>query len=68
MCLQIRKISQADINTEIIFSCQMGRGNTTAGMVIATLLYFKRPGASGTSSASVFFFFETVMKQYRLAK
>uniref|UniRef100_M4FCR7 FBD domain-containing protein n=1 Tax=Brassica campestris TaxID=3711 RepID=M4FCR7_BRACM len=30
----IRKISQADINTEIIFSCQMGRGNTTAGMEI----------------------------------
>ncbi|CAN8267845.1 unnamed protein product [Cochlearia groenlandica] len=43
----IRKISQADINTEIIFNCQMGRGRTTTGMVIATLVYFKRTGASG---------------------
>ncbi|CAA7030575.1 unnamed protein product [Microthlaspi erraticum] len=42
----IRKISQADINTEIIFNCQMGRGRTTTGMVIATLVYFKRTGAS----------------------
>ncbi|CAN6988878.1 unnamed protein product [Brassica rapa subsp. trilocularis] len=50
----IRKISQADINTEIIFSCQMGRGNTTAGMVIATLLYFKRPGASDNSFGRIF--------------
>ncbi|KAL0689173.1 hypothetical protein Bca4012_088850 [Brassica carinata] len=50
----IRKISQADINTEIIFSCQMGRGNTTAGMVIATLLYFKRPGALDNSFGRIF--------------
>lgn len=42
----IKKISQADINTEIIFNCQMGRGRTTTGMVIATLVYFKRTGAS----------------------
>jgi hypothetical protein len=49
--LLIRKISQADINTEIIFNCQMGRGRTTTGMVIATLVYFKRTGASGTSSS-----------------
>lgn len=51
MCLQIKKISQADINTEIIFNCQMGRGRTTTGMVIATLVYFKRTGASGISSS-----------------
>lgn len=51
LLFQIRKISQADINTEIIFNCQMGRGRTTTGMVIATLVYFKRTGASGTSSS-----------------
>lgn len=50
LCLQIRKICQADINTEIIFNCQMGSGRTTTGMVIATLVYYKRTGASGTSS------------------
>lgn len=43
----VSKISQADINTKIIFNCQMGRGRTTTGMVIATLLYFYRIGASG---------------------
>ncbi|KAL7171900.1 hypothetical protein ACSBR2_031567 [Camellia fascicularis] len=43
----VNKISQADINTEIIFNCQMGRGRTTTGMVIATLVYLNRIGASG---------------------
>ncbi|GLT68208.1 hypothetical protein SLA2020_404600 [Shorea laevis] len=43
----VHKISQADINTEIIFNCQMGRGRTTTGMVIATLVYLNRIGASG---------------------
>ncbi|KAE9615911.1 hypothetical protein Lal_00017613 [Lupinus albus] len=43
----VQKISQADVNTEIIFNCQMGRGRTTTGMVIATLVYFNRIGASG---------------------
>ncbi|PIA40733.1 hypothetical protein AQUCO_02400064v1 [Aquilegia coerulea] len=43
----VHRISQADINTEIIFNCQMGRGRTTTGMVIATLVYFNRIGASG---------------------
>ncbi|XP_027365720.1 paladin-like isoform X2 [Abrus precatorius] len=43
----VDKISQADVNTEIIFNCQMGRGRTTTGMVIATLVYLNRIGASG---------------------
>lgn len=43
----VHKISQANINTEIIFNCQMGRGRTTTGMVIATLVYLNRIGASG---------------------
>ncbi|RDX75322.1 Paladin, partial [Mucuna pruriens] len=43
----VHKISQADVNTEIIFNCQMGRGRTTTGMVIATLFYLNRIGASG---------------------
>ncbi|XVE73576.1 hypothetical protein DITRI_Ditri11bG0129700 [Diplodiscus trichospermus] len=43
----VNKISQADISTEVIFNCQMGRGRTTTGMVIATLVYLNRIGASG---------------------
>nr|GEX09018.1 paladin isoform X1 [Tanacetum cinerariifolium] len=43
----VGRISRADLKTEIIFNCQMGRGRTTTGMVIATLIYFNRMGASG---------------------
>ncbi|MBA0680139.1 hypothetical protein Goari_011854, partial [Gossypium aridum] len=43
----VNKLSQADIRTEVIFNCQMGRGRTTTGMVIATLVYLNRIGASG---------------------
>ncbi|KAK9993506.1 hypothetical protein SO802_023209 [Lithocarpus litseifolius] len=43
----VHKISQANLNTEIIFNCQMGRGRTTTGMVIATLIYLNRIGNSG---------------------
>ncbi|KAI9099076.1 hypothetical protein K1719_024843 [Acacia pycnantha] len=43
----VHKISQADVNTEMIFNCQMGRGRTTTGMVIATLIYLNRIGDSG---------------------
>ncbi|CAI8615290.1 unnamed protein product [Vicia faba] len=45
--LLVQKISQAKLNTEIIFNCQMGRGRTTTGMVIATLVYLNRIGAFG---------------------
>ncbi|XWS35994.1 hypothetical protein CRYUN_Cryun20dG0043800 [Craigia yunnanensis] len=44
----VNKISQADISTEVIFNCQMGRGRTTTGMVIATLVYHNRIGAFGS--------------------
>ncbi|CAH9140358.1 unnamed protein product [Cuscuta epithymum] len=43
----VNKVSEADIETEIVFNCQMGRGRTTTGMVIATLVYLNRIGASG---------------------
>ncbi|XP_043804477.1 paladin isoform X2 [Manihot esculenta] len=43
----VDKIYRANLNTEIIFNCQMGRGRTTTGMVIATLVYLNRIGASG---------------------
>ncbi|KAJ7005434.1 paladin-like protein [Populus alba x Populus x berolinensis] len=33
----VDRIYQTDLNTDIIFNCQMGRGRTTTGMVIATL-------------------------------
>ncbi|CAK7348578.1 unnamed protein product [Dovyalis caffra] len=34
----VDRIYQTDLNADIIFNCQMGRGRTTTGMVIATLL------------------------------
>ncbi|XP_021661045.1 uncharacterized protein LOC110650395 isoform X2 [Hevea brasiliensis] len=43
----VDKIYSANLNKEIIFNCQMGRGRTTTGMVIATLVYLNRIGASG---------------------
>ncbi|KAG8389638.1 hypothetical protein BUALT_Bualt02G0249800 [Buddleja alternifolia] len=42
----VHKISLANLRTEIVFNCQMGRGRTTTGMVIATLIYINRIGAS----------------------
>ncbi|KAK3150056.1 hypothetical protein QOZ80_3AG0227260 [Eleusine coracana subsp. coracana] len=46
------RISQVDLETEIVFNCQMGRGRTTTGMVIATLVYLNRIGASGIPRTS----------------
>ncbi|PKA51507.1 hypothetical protein AXF42_Ash002873 [Apostasia shenzhenica] len=43
----VHRISQVDANTEFVFNCQMGRGRTTTGMVIATLVYLNRIGSSG---------------------
>ncbi|CAI9276282.1 unnamed protein product [Lactuca saligna] len=43
----VDRISRADLKTEIIFNCQMGHGLITTGMVIATLIYLNRIGASG---------------------
>ncbi|CAI9287316.1 unnamed protein product [Lactuca saligna] len=43
----VDRISRADLKTEIIFNCQMGHGRITTGMVIATLIYLNRIGASG---------------------
>ncbi|KAK8954830.1 hypothetical protein KSP39_PZI001610 [Platanthera zijinensis] len=43
----VHRISQVESDTEYIFNCQMGRGRTTTGMVIATLVYLNRIGASG---------------------
>ncbi|KAJ6956755.1 paladin isoform X2 [Populus alba x Populus x berolinensis] len=43
----VDRIYQTDLNTDIIFNCQMGRGRTTTGMVIATLVYLNRNGDSG---------------------
>ncbi|KAL6515755.1 hypothetical protein OROHE_018453 [Orobanche hederae] len=44
--IMVHKISQAEVRAEIVFNCQMGRGRTTTGMVIATLIYIHRIGAS----------------------
>ncbi|XP_078171859.1 metal ion-binding protein isoform X2 [Carex rostrata] len=48
----VQKISQVSIDTEIVFNCQMGRGRTTTGMVIATLVYMNRIGTSGIPRTS----------------
>lgn len=48
----VRRISQVDMETEIVFNCQMGRGRTTTGMVISTLVYLNRIGASGIPRTS----------------
>jgi hypothetical protein len=43
------------LNADIIFNCQMGRGRTTTGMVITTLVYLNRIGDSGNMLS--FFYF-----------
>uniref|UniRef100_A0A2P2MFN3 Uncharacterized protein MANES_01G236800 n=1 Tax=Rhizophora mucronata TaxID=61149 RepID=A0A2P2MFN3_RHIMU len=44
----VDRIYRADLSsTQIVFNCQMGRGRTTTGMVIATLVYLNRIGAFG---------------------
>uniref|UniRef100_A0A6N2NAG9 Tyrosine specific protein phosphatases domain-containing protein n=1 Tax=Salix viminalis TaxID=40686 RepID=A0A6N2NAG9_SALVM len=43
----VDRIYQTDLNADIIFNCQMGRGRTTTGMVIATLVFLNRIGDSG---------------------
>lgn len=48
----VRRISQVDMETEIVFNCQMGRRRTTTGMVISTLVYLNRIGASGIPRTS----------------
>ncbi|XP_024527697.1 paladin isoform X2 [Selaginella moellendorffii] len=45
--LLVQRVAEADINTALVFNCQMGRGRTTTGMVIATLVYLKRSGSAG---------------------
>ncbi|KAJ8748544.1 hypothetical protein K2173_003445 [Erythroxylum novogranatense] len=51
----VDRIYKADFKTQIIFNCQMGRGRTTTGMVIATLVYLNRIGALGKFSNSYSF-------------
>ncbi|KAJ3698159.1 hypothetical protein LUZ61_001864 [Rhynchospora tenuis] len=48
----VQRISQVSVDTDIVFNCQMGRGRTTTGMVIATLVYLNRIGASGIPRSS----------------
>jgi len=48
-CLQVQRLSQVEVGTKLVFNCQMGRGRTTTGMVIATLIHLRRVGALGLS-------------------
>jgi hypothetical protein len=42
------RLSQVDVGTRLVFNCQMGRGRTTTGMVVATLIHLRCIGATGT--------------------
>lgn len=48
----VQRLSQAEVGTKLVFNCQMGRGRTTTGMVIATLIHLRRVGASGLPRSS----------------
>lgn len=50
--LLVQHLLQVDIGTAAIFNCQMGRGRTTTGMVVATLVHLKRTGVSGMTRSS----------------
>ncbi|KAG6550760.1 hypothetical protein Mapa_007664 [Marchantia paleacea] len=50
--LLVQRVSQAEKGTALIFNCQMGRGRTTTGMVIATLIHLRRMGSSGIPRTS----------------
>lgn len=58
---QVNRIYQTDMNADIIFNCQMGRGRTTTGMVIATLVYLNQIGDSG-NILSFFYFSYNLLK------
>eukprot|EP00850_Spirogloea_muscicola_P002322 SM000009S23451 [mRNA] locus=s9:35424:44183:- [translate_table: standard] len=40
--LLVHRLAQVDVNTRLLFNCQMGRGRTTTGMVVATLIHLCR--------------------------
>ncbi|KAG0594286.1 hypothetical protein M758_UG064500 [Ceratodon purpureus] len=48
----VQRLSQAELGTKLVFNCQMGRGRTTTGMVIATLIHLRRLGTSGLPRSS----------------
>lgn len=50
--LLVRTISDAAPLSHVVFNCQMGRGRTTTGMVIATLLFLHRSHLTPSSSSS----------------
>jgi hypothetical protein len=50
--LQVQRLSQVDVGTRLVFNCQMGRGRTTTGMVVATLIHLRRIGATGLPRSS----------------
>lgn len=52
------------METEIVFNCQMGRGRTTTGMVISTLVYLNRIGASGEHRCYQFVINIELVKKY----
>lgn len=49
LSVQVQRLSQVEKGTALIFNCQMGRGRTTTGMVIATLIHLRRMGSSGNN-------------------
>lgn len=46
---QVSNLSTLDSSTAQVFNCQMGRGRTTTGTVVATLLAMRRWSQAGTA-------------------
>lgn len=50
--LLIQRLWNVPTDAALVFNCQMGRGRTTTGMIIATLLVLRRLGAYPTGKAA----------------
>ncbi|CAM6081800.1 unnamed protein product [Calypogeia fissa] len=50
--IEVQCVSQAERGTALLFNCQMGRGRTTTGIVIATLIHLRRTGFTGIPRTS----------------
>jgi hypothetical protein len=53
--LLLRRLASAHPSTALVFNCQMGRGRTTTGMVVACLVHLRRTIFGGTAGGSMRF-------------
>lgn len=52
--LLLRRLANAHPSTALVFNCQMGRGRTTTGMVVACLVHLRRTIFGGTAGERCF--------------